>query len=158
VANSVDDEKEEGRKGRPSKALLEQTKKPGRVGRPKGQTAILKDYRARMLASPKSRKVLTKILDTALEDGHPHQGVCMKIVADRILNMSHFQKEQASSANEVKITINVAENSTAHVGSGEAIDADFEEVEEVGEVEDQEVGGGEAEGEVGGRGEVGGAE
>lgn len=133
------DDEEKGRVGRPSKALLEQTKKPGRVGRPKGQTAILKDYRARMLASPKSRKVLTKILDTALEDGHPHQGVCMKIVADRILNMSHFQKEEASHGNKLEIVIKGLDVDVSEKKEEEAVDAEFEEVsEEVSEVEEED--------------------
>lgn len=121
--------------GRPSKADIQQAKTPGRVGRPPGTAAILKDYRARMLASPKSEKVLQKVLDTALEDGHPHQGVCMKLVAERLLPASYFQKDNSNAQRpQLEITIN-AEGGTVSMGSSsssniddsDAIDGEFSE-------------------------------
>ena len=51
--------KKRGR-GRPPKSEVAAVKpgNKGKVGRPKGDAAIINDYKARMLASPKSRKVM----------------------------------------------------------------------------------------------------
>ena len=61
--------KKRGR-GRPRKSEVAAVKpgNKGVVGRPKGDAAIINEYKARMLASPKSRKVLETIFDAALDD------------------------------------------------------------------------------------------
>ena len=87
------------RVGRPPKP-----KKRG-VGRPKGNTAILAEYQERMLNSPKSRKVLDKVFDIALDDDHKHQAVCIKLVVDRLVPMSHFDKEKAGGISGITITM-----------------------------------------------------
>ena len=48
------------KRGRPRKSDVAASKKGNRnaVGRPKGDAAVINEYKARMLASPKSRKVL----------------------------------------------------------------------------------------------------
>ena len=58
--------------GRPAKRAVASKKRGGRgqVGRPKGDAAVINEYKARMLASPKSRKVLDSIFDAALNDDH----------------------------------------------------------------------------------------
>ena len=55
------------RVGRPKKgSVASKTKgKRNAVGRPKGDAAVINEYKARMLASPKSRKVLDAILNAA---------------------------------------------------------------------------------------------
>jgi len=90
------------RVGRPPKP-----KKRG-VGRPKGNTAILAEYQERMLNSPKSRKVLDKLFDIALDDEHKHQAVCIKLVVDRLVPMSHFEKEKAGGISGITITMATA--------------------------------------------------
>jgi hypothetical protein len=87
------------RVGRPPKP-----KKRG-VGRPKGNTAILAEYQERMLNSPKSRKVLDKVFDIALDDDHKHQAVCIKLVVDRLVPMSHFEKEKSGGISGITITM-----------------------------------------------------
>tara|TARA_R110000751_G_scaffold296726_1_gene406054 strand:- start:82 stop:522 length:441 start_codon:yes stop_codon:yes gene_type:complete len=87
------------RVGRPPKP-----KKRG-VGRPKGNSAILAEYQERMLNSPKSRKVLDKVFDIALDDDHKHQAVCIKLVVDRLVPMSHFEKEKAGGISGITITM-----------------------------------------------------
>jgi hypothetical protein len=121
--------------GRPSKAALAKAKKPGRVGRPKGTAAIMQDYKARMLASPKSQEIIQKVMQTALEDGHPHQAACMKMVWDRVLPASWFEKEGGGSGHKLEISINVGDpdgNSSVAVSrDDDAIDGEFETVDEV---------------------------
>ena len=61
--------------GRPKKkdVVSKTTGSRNKVGRPKGDASIINDYKARMLASPKSRKVLDSILSAALDDDHKNQ-------------------------------------------------------------------------------------
>ena len=82
-------------------------KKKNPIGRPRGEAAIMKGYRERMLNSPKSRKVLTAILDAALDDEHKNQAAAWKIVVDRIMPVSSFEK-LAGSTQRNAIQINIS--------------------------------------------------
>ena len=118
-------------RGRPRKTDLD-AKKPGgrgKVGRPKGDAAIINEYKARMLSSPKSELILQKILDTALDDEHKNQAACMKMVMDRILPASHFEKDKMQGGiSGINISITTADPA-ASVNVGQDIeDADYEEI------------------------------
>ena len=67
--------------GRPKKSKIDSVTKGKRksVGRPKGDAATINEYKARMLASPKSRKVLDSILAAALDDDHKNQAAAWKL-------------------------------------------------------------------------------
>ena len=88
---------ENKRVGRPSKKAVSSVKKGNRnsVGRPKGDAATINEYKARMLASPKSRKVLDSILNAALDDDHKNQAAAWKLCMDRLLPVSYFEKDKA---------------------------------------------------------------
>ena len=96
------------KRGRPKKSEIEAKKKRGQVGRPKGDAAIINEYKARMLASPKSKRVLEKILEAALDDEHKHQAACMKMIADRILPVSAFEQEITKGNGKSSIQINIS--------------------------------------------------
>jgi len=94
--------------GRPKKTEIAELKSGnrGKVGRPAGDAAIINEYKARMLASPKSAKVLEKILDAALNDEHQHQAAAWRLVVDRILPVSAFdQAKQGGSMPQISINI-----------------------------------------------------
>ena len=97
---------EKPKRGRPSKqALAEVKKRP--IGRPKGDAAAIEEFKARMLASPKSRKVIDSILNAALDDDHKNQSAAWKLLIDRMLPMSYFEKDKAGGGRPaVSITIN----------------------------------------------------
>ena len=99
--------KKRGR-GRPRKGEIVAKKKGNRgvIGRPPGDAAIMADYKARMLASPKSASVLSKLFDIALNDDHKGQIAAIKIVSDRLLPLSSFEVEK-NSKGVSGITINV---------------------------------------------------
>lgn len=106
------------KKGRPKKSDLEAVKtgNRGQVGRPKGDAAIINEYKARMLASPKSARVLETILDAALNDEHPHQAAAWKLVADRIVPVSAFdQTKNSGSTPQISINITGLTSPTAEV-------------------------------------------
>jgi uncharacterized protein involved in exopolysaccharide biosynthesis len=92
--------------GRPKKSDLAAVRENRPVGRPKGTAAIINEYRDRMLNSPKSEKVLQKIMDAALNDEHQHQAAAWKIIADRIIPVSAFdQAKQAGAMPQISINI-----------------------------------------------------
>jgi hypothetical protein len=76
------------------------------VGRPKGESTIMKDYRERMLNSPKSRKVLDSIFSAALDDDHKNQAAAWKIIVDRIVPVSGFDKA-AGTVQRAAIQVNI---------------------------------------------------
>lgn len=95
------------KRGRPPKAALAEIKEKRSVGRPKGTTAIISEYRDRMLNSPKSAKVLEKIFDAALNDEHPHQAAAWKLVVDRVAPISAFDVSKGSGQ-APSISINIS--------------------------------------------------
>lgn len=97
---------EKKKRGRPRKADIVAKKNKGAVGRPKGETAIINEYRARMLASPRSEKVLDAIYNAALDDEHKNQAAAWKLIMDRMLPLSYFDKDKAGGGRAaVSITI-----------------------------------------------------
>ena len=99
------DNPQKKKRGRPSKAELAQARKQP-VGRPKGDAAAIEEFKARIMNSPKSRKVLDAILDAALDDEHKNQAAAWKLLVDRMLPMSYFDKDKVGGSRpSVNITI-----------------------------------------------------
>lgn len=121
----MDNDESPKRVGRPTKKSLKANSPGGRParGRPKGDAAILNEYKARMLASPKSRKVLDKVFEIALNDEHKNQAVCLKLVMDRVVPSSAFEAEIKRSGGTNGVTINI--NGIGAVQEEETVDAEF---------------------------------
>ena len=117
--------KKRGR-GRPRKPEVAAVKpgNKGVVGRPKGDAAIINEYKARMLASPKSRKVLETIFDAALDDDHKNQAAAWKLVMDRILPVGAFEKEVVKDSGRNAIQINISGVGTAEVSTPDIIEGE----------------------------------
>ena len=118
------------KRGRPSKSLVDSKKKGGRGvrGRPKGDAARINEYKARMLASPKSAKVLETIFDAALDDEHKGQQAAWKLLLDRILPVGAFEKDVIKDGGRSAIQINITGVGSADVSSGNVIDGDSGEI------------------------------
>tara|TARA_R110000744_G_scaffold265057_1_gene379197 strand:+ start:101 stop:466 length:366 start_codon:yes stop_codon:yes gene_type:complete len=118
----------EKRVGRPKKTEIEaKTKgKRGAVGRPAGDAAAIQEYKARLLASPKSRKVMDSILNAALDDDHKNQAAAWKLLADRLMPLSYFEKSKLSDG---KSSINITISGVGQtIVEGETIeDGEFDE-------------------------------
>ena len=108
--------KKRGR-GRPRKSEVAAVKpgNKGVVGRPKGDAAIINEYKARMLASPKSRRVLETIFDAALDHDHKNQAAAWKLVMGRILPVGAFEKDVVKDNGRNAIQINISGVGTAEV-------------------------------------------
>jgi len=93
---------------RPKKSELAavKSKNKGIIGRPKGDKAIIDEYKARMLNSPKSAKVLEAIFDAALDDQHKNQAAAWKLVVDRIVPVSAFETAKQGNGSAA-ISINI---------------------------------------------------
>ena len=117
--------KKRGR-GRPRKSEVAAVKpgNKGKVGRPKGDAAIINEYKARMLASPKSRKVLETIFDAALDNDHKNQASAWKLIMDRMLPVGAFEKEVVNGAGRNSIQINISGVGTVDVSDNEVIEGE----------------------------------
>ena len=90
--------------GRPTKAAIAKKKNPGVVGRPPGDAARIAEFKARLLATS-GDKVLTKIIETALADGHPAQGAMLKFCGERLLPLSSFEAKSGGGTPQISINI-----------------------------------------------------
>jgi hypothetical protein len=79
----------------------------------------MNEYKARMLNSPKSRRVLESILDAALDDEHKNQSAAWKLVMDRILPSGMFEQEvsKGNGRNSVNITISGVGGESISIGA-----------------------------------------
>jgi hypothetical protein len=94
--------------GRPKKGevVAKKSKNRGTLGRPAGDKAIMDEFKARMLNSPKSVKVLEAIFDAALNDEHKAQSAAWKLIVDRIVPVSSFEQvKQGGGAPSISINI-----------------------------------------------------
>lgn len=114
------------KRGRPPKATtdLKKAGNRGKVGRPKGDAGIINEYKARMLSSPKSKKVLEAIFDAALNDDHKNQGAAWKLIMDRIAPTAAFEKDVIKDAGRSAIQINITGVGSTEVSSGSSEDLD----------------------------------
>jgi hypothetical protein len=118
------------KRGRPRKNKVNALKKGnrGKVGRPKGDASAIEEYKARMLASPKSREVMDSIFKAALNDDHKNQSAAWKLIVDRIMPLSYFEKDKLSNGRAaVSITINGIDSNDP-ITIGETIDGEAEDV------------------------------
>jgi hypothetical protein len=112
------------RVGRPKKSTLVAAQKKNKVGRPKGDAAIMNEMKSRLIASPKSRKVLDSIINAALDDDHKNQSAAWKLLMDRMLPVSMFEKGSGNSRPSVNITISGVGTTTDITTN--TIDAEYE--------------------------------
>ena len=124
--------------GRPSKKALAavKNKNTGVIGRPKGDTAIINEYKQRMLNSPKSARVLEAIYDAALNDDHKNQAAAWKLIVDRIVPVSAFEASK-SGGSMPSISINISGLNSPTVEAEEIV-ADVTDVQVKG-YDDEEV-------------------
>ena len=94
--------------GRPKKTDIAEIKESRSVGRPKGDAAIINEYKLRMLNSPKSAKVLEAIYDAALNDEHKNQAAAWKLIVDRIVPVSAFEQSKQGNGGAPTISINIS--------------------------------------------------
>ena len=113
------------KRGRPTKAAIAKKKNPGILGRPPGDAARIAEFKARLLATA-GDTVITKIIETALADGHPAQGAMLKFCRERLLPLSSFEAKSGGSAPQ--ISINITSLGSPLIESSEIIENDVTDV------------------------------
>lgn len=109
-------------RGRPTKKELSEAKLPR--GRPRGDNYAIEQFKARLLASPRSGAVVDKILEAALDDEHKNQAAAWKLLIDRMLPLSYFEKDKLTGGKpSVSITINGIGGESVNIGDN-TIDAE----------------------------------
>ena len=134
--NKKDDLPTKKRRGRPPKSEIVSRKRGtvGTRGRPKGDAAIINEYKTRMLTSPKSKRVLESIFDAALDDDHKNQAAAWKLVMDRVLPTSYFEKDKlGGSKGGINISITGVGGETTVISENtdqeqDIIDGEFTDV------------------------------
>ena len=118
------------RRGRPPKAAVKAKKKGSRgvVGRPAGDSGRIAELKARLLATT-GDKVINKIVEIAMTDGHPVQGAALKMCIDRVLPLSYFDKDKQGGS-VPQISINITGISSPTVETAEVIEASITDVED----------------------------
>lgn len=81
------------------------SKTPVKRGRPAGMRARQLELKQTPLEHPDVPKVLEKVVSAALDDEHKNQAVAQKLVMDRLLPISTFEKK---FDNRESITIRVS--------------------------------------------------
>jgi hypothetical protein len=114
--------------GRPKKADIQKKKKPGIVGRPVGDAGRIAEFKARLLATA-GDSVITKIIETALTDGHPSQGAMLKFCGERLLPLSSFEAKSGNSMPQISINITGISNPLIEATEHEIIDTGIIDVE-----------------------------
>ena len=132
---------EKRKAGRPKKGeiVAKKQKNKGVLGRPKGDTAIINEYKARMLNSPKSAKVLEAIYDAALNDDHKNQAAAWKLIVDRIVPVSAFEAAKQSGSTP-QISINISGLTSPSILADEVVEQQEQE-HDITDVQIKDVGG-----------------
>ena len=113
------------KRGRPTKAAIAKKKNPGLIGRPPGDAARIAEFKARLLATA-GDTVITKIIETALSDGHPAQGAMLKFCGERLLPLSSFEAKSGNGTPQ--ISINITGINSPSIEASEVIENDVTDV------------------------------
>jgi hypothetical protein len=120
------------KRGRPRKSEVEAKKRGNRGvrGRPPGDAARINEFKARLLATS-GDKVISKIIDIALDDDHQGQMAALKMCMDRVLPVSYFEKDKnGSGRSAVSITITGVGGETTIVGGEQESEGEIYEHDE----------------------------
>ena len=81
------------------------SKSPVKRGRPAGMRARQLELKQTLLEHPDVSKVVETVIRTALDDNHKNQTAAQKILMDRMLPISTFEKAM-DSREKINIVIN----------------------------------------------------
>ena len=101
--NTTEDLPVKRKRGRPRKSELIPEKR-GR-GRPKGDHSAMQEMKQRFLARRDTPAVINSIYKAAMDDDHKNQAAAWKLIIDRVLPVSAFDKDKMGGRPTVNITI-----------------------------------------------------
>ena len=98
------DEPVKRKRGRPRKSEITVPKNRKR-GRPPGDRAAMIEMKQRFLARRDTDAVINSIFRAAVDDDHKNQAAAWKLIVDRILPQSDFDKDKLGGRPSVNIPI-----------------------------------------------------
>ena len=110
------------KRGRPRKSELLPEKR-GR-GRPKGDHSAMAEMKQRFLARRDTPAVINSIFKAAMDDDHKNQAAAWKLIVERVLPISSFDKDKLGGKPTVDITISGV---TDTIVEPEVIEGEFHE-------------------------------
>jgi hypothetical protein len=114
------------KRGRPRKEEILAKKARGVVGRPPGEAARIKEFYARLL-STSGEKVIETVLRKAMDDQDKDQVACLKMCMDRLLPVSHFEKQSQGRSNAIQVQI--VTTGTPQISAVEPEQIDYEVID-----------------------------
>ena len=96
------------------------SKTPVKRGRPAGMRARQLELKQTLLEHPDVPKVIETVIRTALDDNHKNQTAAQKILMDRMLPISTFEKA-VDSREKINIVINTIRPETEAI-KGEVVE------------------------------------
>lgn len=123
------------KRGRPRKTDIEEKKKRNAVGRPPGEAARIKEFYARLL-STSGERVIETVLRKAMDDTDKDQVACLKMCIDRLLPLSHFEKDKAGRSNAIQVQI--VTTGTPQIAARKTEQLDYEVIDVDHEVASEE--------------------
>jgi hypothetical protein len=114
------------KRGRPRKTDIEAKKQRNAVGRPPGEAARIKEFYARLL-STSGERVIETVLRKAMDDTDKDQVACLKMCIDRLLPLSHFEKDKAGRSNAIQVQI--VTTGTPQIAAKETEQLDYEVID-----------------------------
>ena len=96
------------------------SKTPVKRGRPSGMRARQLELKQTLLEHPDVPKVIETVIRTALDDNHKNQTAAQKILMDRMLPISTFEKA-VDSREKINIVINTVRSEKEAI-EGEVIE------------------------------------
>jgi hypothetical protein len=129
-------EKAKARKTRENKRELKQAYEKGipvlkngtpvarqKIGTPVGNRQRMQAFKEKLLTDENGSKIISKVLEVAMDDDHPSQAACLKMCLDRMLPTSMFEDEKKNSDRPaIQINITGIGESKANVIEGEIIE------------------------------------
>ena len=110
------------KRGRPRKSELLPEKR-GR-GRPNGDHSAMAEMKQRFLARRDTPAVINSIFKAAMDDDHKNQAAAWKLIVERVLPVSSFDKDKLGGKPTVNITISGV---TDTIVEPEVIEGEFHE-------------------------------
>lgn len=112
-----------GKRGRPRKEVIEaaKTRNKGVIGRPKGDNSRIAEFKARLMGTA-GDKIMTTLINKALDDEDPQQMAALKMCVERLLPMSAFEAKKNNNMMP-QISINITGINEPEV-VGEVVEAE----------------------------------
>ena len=98
------------------------------LGTPIGNKQRMQEFKNKLLTEENGNRILSKVMEVAMDDDHPGQSAALKMCLDRMLPTSMFDEDKKGT-DRPSIQINISGLNEQKVDVGNVVEADFTEQE-----------------------------